>query len=126
MLTEIVDLPDAVIGFEVAGELEAADYRDVLLPAVQRAASNGDVRIVIVFPKFDGISGGALWQDLKMGVEHWRGWKRIALVTDVEWMIHGTHWFGWMTPGELKQFPLAERAEAIAWAAGKDVDSAST
>jgi hypothetical protein len=31
---------------------------------------------------FDGLTGGALWQDLKMGVEHLRGWKKIALVTD--------------------------------------------
>ena len=41
-----------------------------------------------------------------------------ALVTDVDWMRHGVNWFGWMTPGEVKHFPLDERAEAIAWAAG--------
>jgi hypothetical protein len=53
-----------------------------------------------------------------MGVDHWRKWKRIALVTDVEWMRQGVNWFGWMTPGEVQQFPIAERAAAIAWAAG--------
>jgi hypothetical protein len=53
-----------------------------------------------------------------MGVEHWRAWKRIALVTDIEWMTRGSEWFGWMTPGELKHFPLAERTAAIAWATG--------
>jgi hypothetical protein len=25
--------------------------------------------------------------------------------------------FGWMTPGEVRSFPLARRDEAIAWAA---------
>jgi hypothetical protein len=25
--------------------------------------------------------------------------------------------FGWMTPGEVRHFPLAQRDEAIAWAA---------
>ena len=30
-------------------------------------------------------------------------------VTDVDWMRHGVDWFGWMTPGEVKHFPLAER-----------------
>jgi hypothetical protein len=29
-----------------------------------------------------------------------------------------TELFGWMTPGQVKVFPLAQRAEAIAWAAG--------
>jgi hypothetical protein len=42
----------------------------------------------------------------------------MALVTDVDWMRHGTDWFGWMVPGEVKHFALAERAAAIAWAAG--------
>ena len=118
MLIEIPDLPPGVIGFEVSGKLETKDYREVLLPALQRAAADGEVRIVIVIPKFEGFSAGALWQDLRMGVEHWGAWKRIALVTDVEWMIHGTEWFGWMTPGEIKHFPLVERDAAATWAAG--------
>jgi hypothetical protein len=44
-------------------------------------------------------------------------WKRIALVTDLDWMITVVSLFGWMTPGELKRFPVAEREEAIAWVA---------
>jgi hypothetical protein len=27
--------------------------------------------------------------------------------------------FGWMTRGDLKRFPVAEREQAIAWAAGE-------
>jgi hypothetical protein len=51
-------------------------------------------------------------------VHHLRSYKRIALVTDIHWMTDMAAWFGWMTPGELKHFPSAQRAEAIAWAAG--------
>jgi hypothetical protein len=40
-----------------------------------------------------------------------------AFVTDVEWMVHATAAFGWMTPGDVKHFPLDQRAEAIAWVA---------
>jgi hypothetical protein len=50
------------------------------------------------------MSGGALWQDRKVGIEHLRAWKRIALVTDIEWMTHMTSLFGWMTPGEVRHF----------------------
>ena len=74
---------------------------------------------MLVFERFDGLSGGALWQDLKLGVEHLTHWGRIALVTDVDWMIQLTALFGWMTPGELKRFPLTERDAAIAWAAAE-------
>ena len=118
MLNAIADAPPSVIGFEVSGRVTAEDYRDVVLPALERASASGEVRFVVVIPEFHGMSGGALWQDLKMGVEHFRAWKRIALVTDVDWMRHGTEWFGWMTPGEVKHYPLDQRAEALAWAAG--------
>jgi SpoIIAA-like len=118
MLQTIAGLPPGVLGFEVNGELHADDYRDVLLPAVEEAVQRGEkLRIVLVFERFDGLSGGALWQDLKMGVEHLTHWERIAVVTDIDWMTHLTALFGWMTPGELKRFPLAEREAAIAWAA---------
>jgi hypothetical protein len=112
MITELTDMPEGVIGFETSGKLQADDYRDVLLPA-----GAGGVRIVIVIPSFDGLSAEAMWEDLKMGVSKLRVWKRIALVTDVEWMRQMTSMFGWMTPGDVKHFPLAERDAAIAWAA---------
>jgi len=117
MIKEMSDMPAGVIGFEASGKMQAEDYRDVVLPALERAAAGGEVRFVIVMHDFDGMSGGALWQDLKVGVEHWRAWKRIALVTDIEWMKNMTSLFGWMTPGEVKTFSLAQRDEAIEWAA---------
>ena len=115
MIVEMSGLPDGVVGFEASGKLAAEDYRDVVLPVIEKAAAAGDVRFVIVIPEFEGMTGGALWQDLKMGIEHFRGWKRIALVTDIGWMKHATDLFGWMTPGETKTFALAQRDDAIAW-----------
>jgi hypothetical protein len=118
VIKELGDMPPGVIGFEAAGKLKAEDYRDVVLPALELAAASGEVRFVIVMDDFDGMSGGALWQDLKLGIEHLRAWKRIALVTDIEWMHRLTDLFGWMSPGETKTFPIAERDAAIAWVAG--------
>ena len=118
MITELSDMPAGVIGFETSGKIRAEDYRDVVLPALERAAATGEVRFVMVMRDFDGMSGGAVWQDLKVGIEHLRAWKRIAVVTDITWIRDLTSLFGWMTPGETRTFPLAQRDEAIAWAAG--------
>jgi hypothetical protein len=118
MIKHLDDLPTGVIGFQASGKLSASDYRDVVLPALEGAFKTGEVRFIIEMTDFDGISGGALWQDLKVGIEHLRGWKRIAVVTDIEWMAHAIHLFGWMTPGESKTFSLDQREEAIAWVAG--------
>ena len=108
MITRLGELPEGVIGFEASGKIAAEDYRDVVLPALEEAAKTGDIRFLIVMRDFDGMSGGALWQDLKVGVEHLRSWKRIALVTDI----------GWMTPGQTKTFPLNQQIEATEWVSG--------
>jgi len=115
MIGKLDGLPEGVIGFEASGKIEAEDYRDVVLPALEEAAKAGDIRFLIVMRDFGGMSGGALWQDLKIGIEHLRSWKRIALVTDIGWMTHATDLFGWMTPGETKTFALDQQAEAIEW-----------
>ncbi|NML55507.1 STAS/SEC14 domain-containing protein [Streptomyces sp. R302] len=118
MIKKLASVPPGVIGFETSGKIPAEDYRDTVLPAVVEAARAGDVRFLLIVRDFDGMSSGALWQDLKVGVEHLRAWKRVALVTDLESMTHLTSFFGWMTPGETKTFPLAEQEEALAWVTG--------
>ena len=117
MITELEGMPEGVVGFEASGTIRAEEYRDVLLPALERAAKAGDIRFVIVIPEFKGMTGGAVWEDLKVGFSHFRSWRRIALITDIEWMKHLTSLFGWMTPGETKVFAMAEREQALAWAA---------
>lgn len=117
MIKELDDMPEGVVGFEASGMLHAEEYRDVILPALERAAEHGDIRFVIVIPAFKGMSGGAVWEDLKAGFGHFRSWKRVALVTDVQWMSHLTSLFGWMTPGETRVFAMAERDAAVTWVA---------
>jgi hypothetical protein len=118
MIETIAGLPANVVGFRVVGQITADDYDDVLRPVVDSVLKRGDeIRIVLEFPEWTGMTAGAVWADMKMGFERFTKWKRIALVTDVDWMRHATNLFGWMTPGDVKTFALAERDDAIAWAA---------
>ena len=118
MISVLDGMPEGVIAFEASGKIAAEDYRDVVLPAIEQAAAAGDVRFLILMRSFDGMSGGAVWEDLKVGLHHLQSWKRIALVTDIAWMKQATDLFGWMTPGETKTFSLAEQDEAVAWVSG--------
>jgi SpoIIAA-like len=117
MIKKLDDLPAGVVGFEVEGRLRAEDYRDVILPEVDAAARSGEVRFVIVMPQFHGLTAGALWQDVTIGVKHLRAWKRIAVITDIDWVHHATSLFGWMTPGQVRVYALKDREQAIGWAA---------
>jgi len=119
MIEQLEGLPEDVIGFRAEGKLHSDDYKHILIPVLAaRMAGGHKVRVVLVIPRFDGMSAGAVWEDVKLGAEHLTHWKRVALVTDVEWMVQVTQLFGWMTPGELKHFPLEKQIQAVAWAAG--------
>ena len=124
MMEPLPDLPDDVIGFRAVGKIEAADYRDVLIPAVERAAAAGSIRLVFVFEKFDGFSGGAAWQDMRLGFDHLKAWKRTALVTDVDWIAKALHMFAWLTPGEVRLYELGGLEDAKAWVAAGGEDPA--
>jgi enoyl-CoA hydratase/carnithine racemase len=116
MIEPLPDLPEGVIGFEAVGEIHAADYTDVLRPALDRAAADGAIRLVYVLgDRFEGYSAGASWQDSKLAFEHHAAWRRMALVSDLEWVRHLASVFGWMVPGDFELFALAERATAITW-----------
>jgi hypothetical protein len=118
MIETIAGLPANVVGFRVVGQITTSDYTDVLTPVVDAVIARGeDVRIVLEFPEWTGMTPGAVWEDAKMGIQRFTKWKRIAVVTDVDWMRHAVNLFGWMTPGDVKTFTLAERDDAITWTA---------
>ncbi len=117
MIKKLDGLPDGVTGFEIEGKVRVEDYRDVVLPALHQAAQAGEVRFMIVIPEFHGMTASALWQDLEVGIEQFRTWKRIAVITDIDWIHHLTSLFGWMTPGQVQVFASKDRERALAWVA---------
>ena len=119
MIRILDGMPSGVLGAEAGGKLSAADYTEVLAPALAEATKdNGKLRVVLIFVEaFDGMEPGALWQDLTMGIREWTAWERIALVTDHKWMRDGLRMFAWAIPGQAKAFESSERDAAIAWAA---------
>jgi hypothetical protein len=113
----IPGLPAGVIGFEAVGTIEAADYDEVLMPAIARDAAAGGVRLLLVLgDRFAGYSPGAMKEDAGL-VAHANAWKRTAVVSDLGWVVHLSTAFGWMVPGKFKRFGLVDRHAAIAWVA---------
>ncbi len=120
----MTDVPEGVLGLRFSGKISRRDYDEVLIPALEEVFESGEpVRCLCLLGEdFDGYEAGAVWEDVKTGARfgpgHFASWKRLALVTDVEWIRHLVPLFGWMAPGELKLFALAELAEAKGWVAG--------
>jgi hypothetical protein len=119
MIRLLHDMPAGVLGFEAVDDVEKEDYEKVLAPAITDAIDqNGKVRLVYVLgPEFDEYEGGAVWEDIKLGVRHPTAFERIAVVTDAGWATPAVKVFGVLWPGQARAFPLAELESAKRWAA---------
>lgn len=117
MLRLIEELPDGVLGVEARGKVTADDYRDVLVPAIERLlARHAKARLLYVFhPEFDGFSGGAVWRDAQLGLRHFTDFERVAVVTDADWIQGLVKAFGFVVPGEVATFDYAEFDDARQW-----------
>jgi hypothetical protein len=114
MLKIIEDMPPGTIGFEASGKISDDDYRDVLVPAV---------RLLYVLADGTSYSPGAVWADTKLWAGNLRGWKRVAVVSDADWLENAVKAFGWMMPGEVKVFDDDDVDDAKKWlVGGEDTD----
>lgn len=122
MIEMLPDMPQGVTGIRVSGRLGGDELRE-MKPRMQDLLKAGDIRIVeIIAPDYEGFGPGGLVEDLKLGfgtvLPHHSDIKRIAVVSDKEWVAHTLHALAWLVPGELAVFGLDELDRAKEWAAG--------
>ena len=122
MIDLLPDMPKGVTGIRVSGRLRGDDLRG-FKPAMEELLETGEIRIVeVIATDYEGFGRGGLVEDLKVGFgalfQHHSAFKRIAVVTDKEWVAHTLHALAWMVPGELALFGLDELERAKKWAAG--------
>ena len=121
MITAIAGMPAGTIGFEARGTVTSEDYENVLVPAVTTAMEAGPVRLLYVLgDDFESYSAGAMWSDTRLWAGHMRGWERIAVATDIDWVEHAVKAFGWMMPGQVKVFDEDQVEVAKRWLASGD------
>lgn len=119
MIETIEGLPANVVACAANGHVTKADYDAVIIPAIEGALKSHDkIRCYYELgPGFAGMSAGAAWEDLVIGVEYLRRWEKIAVVTDIDWIKNAINVFRFLIPAATRVFPVAERAEARRWIA---------
>ena len=117
MVKVINDIGQNVIGFELSGVVTGEDYEKKLIPAIKKKLNSTDkVRVLYHVTKdFDSYEFKAMFDDAKAGLEFFANWEKIAVVSDVEWIVNGVKIFAFTVPGKVKIFSNAEVAEAKQW-----------
>lgn len=122
MIEVLPDMPRGVTGIRISGRLRGDELREVR-PAIEETLNAGEVRIVeVIDSDYEGFGPGGLVEDIKLGLgtvlPHHSAFRRIAVVSDKEWVARTLHALAWMVPGELAVFGLDELERATRWAAG--------
>jgi hypothetical protein len=104
-----------ILVIKLTGKLAKEDYEQ-FAPEVDRLIEqHGKLRMLVQMHDFHGWTAGALWQDIKFDLKHFRQIERLALVGEKTWE-HGMAIFCKpFTSATIRYFDLAEAEQAETW-----------
>ena len=106
-----------VLEIELTGRLQKEDYGR-FVPAVERLAKeHGKIRMVVEMHDFHGWSAGALWEDIKFDLKHFRDIERLAVVGEKAWERGMAAFCKPFTTAKVRYFERAAIEQARAWLA---------
>lgn len=111
--------PQNVLAITAIGQVTNHDYKTVLIPAVEKRIKSGElVRLVYeIGDDFEGFSAMAALDDALLGLEHWREFEKIAVVTNRDWIVNTMRMFLPLFPAKAKLFGVDHLQDAFDWAA---------
>lgn len=117
MIVQLGGFPDNIVAVQALGQVTGDDYSKTLVPAVEKKLADFDkVRLLYqIGPDFKRFTTTALWEDAKIGLHHLDGFERIAVVTDVGWIVKLVDGVRNSVPGTTQCFALADLDEATRW-----------
>jgi hypothetical protein len=117
MIETIQGLPEGTVGFDFHGRITGEDYDTVLIPELERMLTEHErVRTLLRFGEdFTGYKLAAAWDDTLVGLRHWQGFERIAVLSDVPWLRTAVRALGAMFPCPIRLFASGEEQEARRW-----------
>lgn len=105
------------LGFEAKWEINGEDYENILIPQInEKLKSFSKIGILYhIGNDFEKYSVKAVFDDMKIGFTNMRSFERIAVVTDLNWIINGIQLFHFIFPWKIKIFKNSELEAAKEW-----------
>ncbi len=117
MIAIIPDMPDDVVAVTATGKITDEDYRKVLVPAIEEKLKRHN-KISFLYHMgqgFAGLTAEAVWDDARVGMRHLTSFRKIAVVTDVDWIVKAVKLFSFVIPALVRTFGNGGLEEAKAW-----------
>jgi hypothetical protein len=104
-----------VLVVHVKDRLTRQDYAH-FVPEVDRLIGrHGKIQMLFEMHDFHGWSVGALWEDTKFALRHFRDIERLAIVGDKKWQAGMAVFCKPFTKAEVRYFEHSQADQAKAW-----------
>jgi SpoIIAA-like len=117
MIEIISDMPENVVAVRASGKVTGEDYDKVLIPALEeKLKKHKKIRVLYhLGGDFSGFTAEAMWDDAKVGIRHLTAFEKIAVVSDVDWIVGAVKVFAFVIPCPVRIFGNERLHEAKVW-----------
>jgi hypothetical protein len=94
----------------VYGELTLADFKELESSVTNELREYPQVNLLLDFTNMSGFTLDVAWEDIQFNRRHVRDYKRIAVITDNQWLTWITWLSGVFAEADVQTFPDIETA----------------
>lgn len=118
------DHTDKLVSVTVFGEFTLADYKEFEELVNYHVQFSGPVDVLLDLRQMAGFTLDVAWEEIKFSRAHARDFRRIAVLTDDQWLT----WSAWVSQffveAEVKVFD--DEQEARSWLAADEATTANS
>ena len=113
-----------ILNVTLSGKLTRHDYEHFLPEVERQIRQHGKMRMLVDMHDFHGWTIGALWEDIKFDMRHYKDLERIAFVGETRWQKGMTAFCKPFTSATLRYFDRDQTADARAWLSSELAEAA--
>lgn len=108
-----IDHKDALISVAVFAEFTLADFKEFEELVNYKVKFEGPVNLLFDLREMAGFTVDVAWEEIRFSRQHAKDFKRIAVLTDDQWLTWSAWVTQWFVDAEVMVFN--EEAEARSW-----------
>ncbi len=114
------DANGKTLSVKLTGKLTKEDYEHFVPEVESLIKKEGKLRILLQMHDFHGWTAGALWEDMKFDMKHFRDIERLAMVGDRKWEAGMAAFCKPFTTAKVHYFDVSEIDKAREWLEASD------
>ena len=124
-MTDVIDILSEgnLLEVRATGKLTKEFYERFVPVVEQQIQEHGKLRVLFVMHDFHGWSAGAMWEDLKFDLKHWKDIERLAIVGETKWQKGMAVFCKPFTSATVRYFDHSQLDEARRWGGESPAES---